>query len=146
MSLNKKVRVMVVDDSSFFRATLIKHLSAHPKMEVIGHASDAFKAGYHVGKFISREYAFIQFEALSNGNTTANTLMRNDWYSSLAERIYVASDSTTADFKLLRQFRRGNTVFLKQCCQDSEQSVKFHNCPPALMLPLTEKSLAGLSI
>jgi len=39
-----KIRVMVVDDSIFFREFLSKSLSARPDIEVVGVASDAFEA------------------------------------------------------------------------------------------------------
>ena len=34
----KKVRVMVVDDSMLARSLIIKGLSAHPRIEVVGYA------------------------------------------------------------------------------------------------------------
>lgn len=40
----KKIKVLVVDDSSLFRQMIIKHLSSQPNIEVIGYAINAFDA------------------------------------------------------------------------------------------------------
>ncbi len=42
--INKKIRLMIVDDSIFFRKTLEKGFSADPRIEVIGTAVDAMDA------------------------------------------------------------------------------------------------------
>ena len=39
-----KVRVLVVDDSVFFRTTLVRTLGEMPNIEIVGEASDAFEA------------------------------------------------------------------------------------------------------
>jgi two-component system, chemotaxis family, protein-glutamate methylesterase/glutaminase len=44
MSLNKKIRVLVVDDSAVVRKTLVESLSADPEIEVVGTACDPFVA------------------------------------------------------------------------------------------------------
>ena len=40
----KKVRVMVVDDSMLARSLIIKGLSAHPRIEVVGYAINTLDA------------------------------------------------------------------------------------------------------
>ena len=40
----RKVRVLVVEDSLFFRELLVKHLNRHPDIEVIASAADPFEA------------------------------------------------------------------------------------------------------
>ncbi len=40
----KKIKVLVVDDSALFRQMIIQHLSAQPNMEVVGYAINAFDA------------------------------------------------------------------------------------------------------
>ena len=42
--LSKKIKVLVVDDSSLFRQMIIQHLSAQPGIEVIGFAINAYDA------------------------------------------------------------------------------------------------------
>lgn len=42
--MNNKIRVFVVDDSIFFRQTIINHLKTRNNMEVIGFAASAFEA------------------------------------------------------------------------------------------------------
>lgn len=42
--LNSKIKVLVVDDSSLFRELLVQNLSAHPNIEVVGYAINAFDA------------------------------------------------------------------------------------------------------
>lgn len=42
--LNKKIRVLVVDDSILFRKLLIDYLSVQPNIEVIGYAINAYNA------------------------------------------------------------------------------------------------------
>lgn len=42
--LNKKIKVLVVDDSILFRKLLIDYLSSQPNMEVVGYAINAFDA------------------------------------------------------------------------------------------------------
>lgn len=42
--MNNKIRVLVVDDSIFFRQTIINHLKTRNNMEVIGFAASAFEA------------------------------------------------------------------------------------------------------
>lgn len=44
MEPNKKIRVLVVDDSMLARSLIIKGLSAHPQIEVIGYAINALDA------------------------------------------------------------------------------------------------------
>lgn len=44
MDMNKKIRVLVVDDSMLARSLIIKGLSAHPQIEVIGYAINALAA------------------------------------------------------------------------------------------------------
>ncbi len=44
MTANQKIRVMVVDDSMLARSMLIKGLSAHPRIEVVGYAINALDA------------------------------------------------------------------------------------------------------
>ena len=39
-----KIRVLVVDDSVFFRTTLVRTLGEMPNIEIVGEASDAFEA------------------------------------------------------------------------------------------------------
>ena len=41
---NKRIRVLVVDDSLFFRTAIVNELSKHPSIQVIGMASSAFEA------------------------------------------------------------------------------------------------------
>ncbi len=41
---SKKIKVLVVDDSSLFRQMIIQHLSAQPGIEVIGFAINAYDA------------------------------------------------------------------------------------------------------
>ncbi len=43
-TMNKKTKVLVVDDSLFFRGVLTKKLAAFPNIEVLGYARDAFEA------------------------------------------------------------------------------------------------------
>lgn len=40
----KKIKVLVVDDSALFRQMIISHLSAQPNIEVVGYAINAFDA------------------------------------------------------------------------------------------------------
>ena len=42
--LNKKIRVLVVDDSLLFRKMLTEGLSIHPQIQVVGYAMNAFDA------------------------------------------------------------------------------------------------------
>lgn len=42
--LNNKIKVLVVDDSSLFRELLVQNLSAHPNIEVVGYAINAYDA------------------------------------------------------------------------------------------------------
>lgn len=42
--LNKKIRVLIVDDSIFFREAIIKGISKDPGIEVVGTAGDAYSA------------------------------------------------------------------------------------------------------
>ncbi len=42
--MNKKIKVLVVDDSALFRQMIIKHLSEQPDIEVVGYAINAFDA------------------------------------------------------------------------------------------------------
>lgn len=44
MEANRKIRVMVVDDSITARSLIIKGLSTHPKIEVVGYAINAMDA------------------------------------------------------------------------------------------------------
>ncbi len=44
MIQNKKIRVLVVDDSMLFRKVLIDNLSKKPNLDIIGYAVDAFDA------------------------------------------------------------------------------------------------------
>ena len=44
MVTNRKIRVLVVDDSMLARSMIIKGLSAHPKIEVVGYAINALDA------------------------------------------------------------------------------------------------------
>lgn len=41
---NKKVKVLIVDDSNMFRATVIKGLETTPNVVIVGEAADAFEA------------------------------------------------------------------------------------------------------
>lgn len=44
MSIKKKIRVLIVDDSFLFRETMLKGLSSDDNIEVVGTASDAYMA------------------------------------------------------------------------------------------------------
>lgn len=44
LTINQKIRLLIVDDSIFFRKTLVSALSADPRIEVIGTAVDAMDA------------------------------------------------------------------------------------------------------
>ena len=41
---NKKVKVLIVDDSNMFRATVIRGLESTPNVVIVGEAADAFEA------------------------------------------------------------------------------------------------------
>ena len=43
-AVNKKIRVMVVDDSMVARSMLIRGLNAHPRIEVVGYAINTLDA------------------------------------------------------------------------------------------------------
>lgn len=44
MSPDKKIRVMIVDDSMVARSMIMKGLSAHPRIEIVGYAINTFDA------------------------------------------------------------------------------------------------------
>ena len=44
MKMNRAVKVLVVDDSALVRDILARGLSLDPKIEVVGKASDPYKA------------------------------------------------------------------------------------------------------
>lgn len=44
MKISRKIRVLVVDDSMFFREAIVQGVSADPMIEVVGTAKDAFSA------------------------------------------------------------------------------------------------------
>lgn len=50
MVSDKKIRVMVVDDSMLARSVITKGLSAHPQIEVVGYAINAFDAKNKLSK------------------------------------------------------------------------------------------------
>ena len=39
--MNRRIRVLIVDDSAFFREALRYHLSRDPDVEIVGEALDA---------------------------------------------------------------------------------------------------------
>ncbi|MDE5991796.1 MAG: response regulator, partial [Oscillospiraceae bacterium] len=41
---NKKVKVLIVDDSAMFRTSVIKGLESTPNIIIVGEAADAFEA------------------------------------------------------------------------------------------------------
>ena len=41
---SKKIKVLVVDDSSLFREMIINHLSSQPGFEIVGYAINAYDA------------------------------------------------------------------------------------------------------
>ena len=52
-----KIRVLVVEDSLFFRELLVKHLNRHPEIEVVASAGDPFEARDMIVKY----NAFISY-------------------------------------------------------------------------------------
>lgn len=46
-----KIRVLVVEDSLFFRELLVKHLNRHPEIEVVASAADPFEARDMIVKY-----------------------------------------------------------------------------------------------
>lgn len=50
VNANKKIRVMVVDDSMLARSMIINGLSAHPRIEVVGYAVNALDAKLKIPK------------------------------------------------------------------------------------------------
>ena len=42
--MDKKIRLMIVDDSAVYRSWLISSLSKNDRFEIVGHAVDAFDA------------------------------------------------------------------------------------------------------
>ena len=46
-----KIRVLVVEDSLFFRELLVKHLNRHPEIEVVASAGDPFEARDMIVKY-----------------------------------------------------------------------------------------------
>ena len=42
--MQKKIRVMIIDDSALFRSFLIQNINADPRFEIIGYAVNAFDA------------------------------------------------------------------------------------------------------
>lgn len=47
----RKIRVLVVEDSLFFRELLVKHLNRHPDIEVVASAADPFEARDMIVKY-----------------------------------------------------------------------------------------------
>ena len=47
----RKIRVLVVEDSLFFRELLVKHLNRHPEIEVVASAADPFEARDMIVKY-----------------------------------------------------------------------------------------------
>ena len=52
MSIGKRIRVLIVDDSSLVRQTLSSIIEADPDMEVMGTAADPFIAAEHINREI----------------------------------------------------------------------------------------------
>ena len=50
-NLNKKIRVMVVDDSMVARSMIIRGLSAHPRLEVVGFAINTLDAKVKIPQY-----------------------------------------------------------------------------------------------
>ena len=44
--MDKKIRLMIVDDSAVYRSWLISSLSKNDRFEIVGHAVDAFDADW----------------------------------------------------------------------------------------------------
>ena len=44
MSVRKKIKVLVIDDSLLFRETVAKKLAEDPDLEVVGTAADPFSS------------------------------------------------------------------------------------------------------
>jgi len=44
MELNRKIKVLVVDDSAVVREVLVRELQKHPQIEVVGTAPDPYVA------------------------------------------------------------------------------------------------------
>ncbi|MBF0448526.1 MAG: chemotaxis response regulator protein-glutamate methylesterase [Magnetococcales bacterium] len=52
MAVNRKIRVLIVDDSAVVRQTMDKILSSDPIIEVVGHAQDPFVAAARIKNLI----------------------------------------------------------------------------------------------
>lgn len=75
-SVNKKIRVLIVDDSALIRALLIDILTSDPRIEVIAEAKDAFEARDMIKKY-NPDVLTLDIEMPKmNGITFLKNLMR----------------------------------------------------------------------
>jgi hypothetical protein len=72
---------------------------------------------------------------VGNRNPAANALMGDDWNTGLTERVNIPPDGAAVDLEFFGKLWCSHTVILKKDCEDSEQSVKFHErCPPIFFI------------
>lgn len=99
----RKIRVLVVEDSAFFRGLLVKHLNNDPALEVVASASDPFEARDMIVKYKPDVMTLDIEMPRMNGIEFLRKLMPQYpmpvvMISSLSDKVFEALNAGAVDF------------------------------------------------
>ncbi|MGI5971024.1 MAG: protein-glutamate methylesterase/protein-glutamine glutaminase [Oscillospiraceae bacterium] len=99
----RKIKVLVVDDSLFYRKLITEWLSGDPDIEVVGHASDAFEASKKITELTPDVMTLDLEMPVMNGIEFLRNLMPKSplpviVISSASERVFEALEAGALDF------------------------------------------------
>ena len=99
----RKIRVLVVEDSAFFRGLLVKHLNNDPALEVVASASDPFEARDMIVKYKPDVMTLDIEMPRMNGIEFLRKLMPQYpmpvvFISSLSDKVFEALNAGAVDF------------------------------------------------
>ena len=123
--MRKKIRVLIVDDSIFFRKFMSDALSAVPSIEVAGLASDAYEAMEKIGQ-LNPDVVTLDIEMPKMRGTDFLRKMLPKYpgiqvvaISSVSNNVFEALKAGAVDFvsKPSRQVGMDNDAFIKEAVQ-----------------------------
>jgi two-component system chemotaxis response regulator CheB len=119
---DKKIRVMVVDDSMVARSVIMQGLSAHPRIEVVGYAINALDAKNKMAKLKPDVVTMdVEMPAMSGIDFLKKYLPSNPvpviLVSSLNLKVFDALAAGAVDFVRKPDAMQGNTTFIATLAQ-----------------------------
>lgn len=144
------IRVMVIDDSCLARSLIIKGLSAHPNIEVVGYAINTFDAKLKIPQLTPDVITLDVEMPGQNGIEFLKTYITSHpipvvLCSSLNLKVFDALEAGAVDFIRKPENSKENGAFITALCQKVivAACAKVRKIRPVSTVPAAEISLLG---